>query len=409
MESKNLCRCFLRCETKTCLRQVFLAQLSLVCILNTHKRSLTEILQHELRTQFRGTSLALVCSVKFVWEKCTWVIYVGGFVELKALVEKTCELLTNRYGCPARFYNLNLDTGFVDAADTEEASLFGSAAVDEDFLDTLKKNSRARVLLIQGDLVFPYSEGSQILGFGLISGGANLDWDEMEDIQMLMDLIARSVIHGQKTSADRLHNELVKEASRSVVSIQDHPDFNGQEAIVVSNVKVQPDSHYLVEEQDPERVRRFAVDLNDRFGRQALVSIQDLSPDLFLSLREFFDLGGMTIYIPDLSALPLATQTVVEQYIAGQSSMSHTPLLVIGIRQSLKSLMDAQSVKTEFETLPMLSRIQLPSADRAKVDSSKIYKSLVANQESTRRKHLVAVPKAGMDLMNATMTSAEIH
>lgn len=330
-------------------------------------------------------------------------------MELKTLVEKTCELLTNRYGCPARFYNLNLDSGFVDAAETEEASLFGTSAVDEDFLDTLKKNSRARVLLVQGDLVFPYSEGSQVLGFGLVSGGANLDWDEMEDIQLLMDLIARTVIHGQKTSADRLHNELVKETSRSVVSIQDHPDFNGQETIIVSNVKVQPDSHYLVQEQEAERVRRFAVDLNDRFGRQALVSIQDLSPDLFLSLRELFDLGGMTIYIPDLAALPLATQTVIEQYIAGQSSMSHTPLLVIGINRSLKTLVETQAVKTEFETLPMLSRIQLPSANRPKVDSTNIYKSLVANQTSTRRKHLVSVPQTPHDLMNAPVTSVEIH
>ncbi len=310
----------------------------------------------------------------------------------------TCDLLNQKYGCVANFYCVSADSGFVDFADPGSGVLFGNTQSEREYLFTVRQNCGSRVLLIQGDLVFPYSDSNQLLGFGMVSGGANLEWNEIERIQFYMDLVARCVVHGQRISADRLHLELVKETSKTVVSIQDHPEFRGPKMTVVANTVVKPDSHYIVEELDPERVRRFAVDIHEKFARLALLSIDDLSQGKNLTLGEIFDLGSMTIYVPDLVQLPLATQRVIEQYIATQTPLNQAPLFVFGVRpQASREMPEGQRILSELLQLPMVSQIQLPPPGTAASKSSEIYRALMDTRGATRRKHLVSIPENGSD------------
>jgi hypothetical protein len=97
-------------------------------------------------------------------------------------------------------------------------------------------------------------------------------------------------------------------------------------------------------------LNRIAVEIHQLSNRWAFVSAEDLPADIFNSREALEQLGGLTLFIRDISTLTTNQQLKLSEYLA-RSASDETPHVIAGANESIDDLVHQGKV------LPYLSRL----------------------------------------------------
>ena len=97
----------------------------------------------------------------------------------------------------------------------------------KDILETVLKYKKARFLIVDNDLIIPITQSDRLYGYVRIFDGVSLHPDQVEHIQMLTDLLIRSVVVTQhkKQEIDNIEKFLKKQVQKKKYDIKDNVIF----------------------------------------------------------------------------------------------------------------------------------------------------------------------------------------
>lgn len=98
----------------------------------------------------------------------------------------------------------------------------------------------------------------------------------------------------------------------------------------------------LIETPEGFPLQRIALELHEMSARWAFLSLENLSPSTLESREELKSLGGITLFIPDLSTLSWNQQVKLAEYLATKPG-ADMPQVIAGISTSVESLRQQRS------------------------------------------------------------------
>jgi len=90
-------------------------------------------------------------------------------------------------------------------------------------------------------------------------------------------------------------------------------------------------SPLLIEDVTPEEGKRIAIERHEKSGRWAFLSITDLAPETFESPDGLQALGGVTLFVEDLSTVPTSQQLRLAELLS-RSLDEDTPTVIACIK-----------------------------------------------------------------------------
>ncbi len=99
----------------------------------------------------------------------------------------------------------------------------------------------------------------------------------------------------------------------------------------------------LIEASESFPFQRLVVELHQLTSRWALLSTNDLPKDIFSSKEKLRELGAITLFIPNLSALSMESQLKLAEYLSGQND-PESPQVIAAIHESPETLELGQKV-----------------------------------------------------------------
>lgn len=113
----------------------------------------------------------------------------------------------------------------------------------------------------------------------------------------------------------------------------------------------------LIETKPNFPLQRIAVEIHQRSGRWALVSVEDLPSEIFQSRESLIQLGAITLFIRDISKLTTNQQLKLAEYLSIQPS-ADMPHVIAGTICPPQELMEKQLVLSHLIDLFCISSLQ---------------------------------------------------
>ena len=184
-----------------------------------------------------------------------------------------------------------------------------------EILDIIMDHKSARFIVIQNDLFFPIVKNDYLYGYICILEGIKLQSDQVDKISMLADLLIRSVVIAEhkKQVISHIEISLKKQIEKEVSSIQPKPlnvfpfprtmSFNPKYPVFI-----------LAHNSQAAMKQAYRIHTQSQ-------SLQFLSIDCANQNRLYYPkfisyLGQITIYIPEITQLPLQIQKSLEKYFS---------------------------------------------------------------------------------------------
>lgn len=118
----------------------------------------------------------------------------------------------------------------------------------------------------------------------------------------------------------------------------------------------------LLEDMDPEDAKRVALNLHEISGRWAFLSISDLAPETFESTDSLHALGGVTLFIEDLSLVTTSQQIRLAELLS-RSPSDDSPTII-----ACMSSEDRDKVMPHLlEMLQTSQRVRVEDPNRAHI------------------------------------------
>lgn len=302
---------------------------------------------------------------------------------MDTLIQRVSDIMLGRFGCRLEVVE-RLTTPFVEA-------------VNPDLLQTVRRNAHAEIVMMQNDVIVPVMDRGELVGFAVVIGGGNLEWSLIEKARQMLELLLKPYLiekHREREISSFEH-VIASQESRNLVSLVNHPKFEERrltesEGFNFMKLETRLESHYLIEAPDRDLIRRNAVDIHEDLNRQIMVSLSDIAPDLLISSKDLFALGEMTLLVPDLEDVPLATQVVIEQYLRLGREIRGSTLLILGTTGNLNDLVSGKRILKDFLEIPSLLRMR-PSHSK-KLSQEEIAALIESREDLQRLKHLTLIP-----------------
>ena len=261
----------------------------------------------------------------------------------------------------------------------------------KEILEMVIKNKRARIIFIQDDLVFPITKtGSKnsstdknrlnkdyltplnnedhldgtpldenhLYGYISIFKGIKLLPDQIEKIQMLIDLLIRSVLlaeHKKQVTSNietfleqqvRLMKNQSKKQPTNSSQVPTHiANSHKDKVFSLSNaVSIDPRYPVFILAHDKKTATQEAYNIHVQSQLLQFLHIGQLNHDQLLYPELISYLGHITIYIPEITTLPLTVQMSLEKYFQSfyQYAKFRCPRIIVATTQPICKLDEMQ-------------------------------------------------------------------
>ncbi len=254
----------------------------------------------------------------------------------------------------------------------------------KEILEAVIKHKRARIIFIQDDLIFPITkngtmdknrphnplpnedplnedhldgdhlDGSHLYGYISIFKGIKLLPDQIEKIQMLIDLLIRSVLlaeHKKQVTSniETFLTQQVKLMKKQSKKPPQNPTLitNSYEDKVFSlsnAVSIDPRYPVFILAHDKKAAIQEGYNIHVQSQLLQFLHIGQLNQDQLLYPELISYLGHVTVYIPEITKLPLTLQKSLEKYF--QSFYQHAkftcPRIIVATTQPICKLDEMQ-------------------------------------------------------------------
>ncbi len=237
-------------------------------------------------------------------------------------------------------------------------------------LNIILSHKEAQLITMQNDLLIPITKNDHLYGYINIVDGITLPPHKIKKVQMLADLLVRSVVIAEhKKQVIRDIENLLKEQIKKTKQINH---------IKPQALAVQPLPHALFSSKhpvfilanNPEKALQQAYKIHVQSQSLQFISIDKKNKDQ-LHYPEFISyLGNVTVYVPEITHLSKVLQKSLEKYLAFQSLYSYQsvklcyPRIIAATTQNIQSLQKAIRVQRLNKSLLChlsKSRIVTPS------------------------------------------------
>ena len=197
----------------------------------------------------------------------------------RELLRKIASVMTQRYDCPVRFV-------VVDDENNPNPS-----AEDRDIIDVVVRNRASEIVISRHGVLMPIKDMGALSTIAIFQTSENWLPTRMEQVRFQLDMVMNGI---QQLPANK-----AVQAAQNVL----------QEELPTHM------SPILIEANPAAPTREFALELHDLAERQFFLSLTDLDPNTLRSRQDFRDLGAMTLFIPDVSKVPMRLQKLIAELI----------------------------------------------------------------------------------------------
>jgi hypothetical protein len=115
---------------------------------------------------------------------------------------------------------------------------------------------------------------------------------------------------------------------------------------------------FLIESRDPSDIFKMALEIHTHTKRFVFLSINDISPDAFVSSQTIAALGATTIFVPDVELLTQAQQTAIINYY-NSAREKETPQFVVGALNHITQLVFESKLDTALLAVLRIGYLQM--------------------------------------------------
>ncbi|RYZ77527.1 MAG: hypothetical protein EOP05_01470 [Proteobacteria bacterium] len=133
---------------------------------------------------------------------------------------------------------------------------------------------------------------------------------------------------------------------------------------------------------------RVGIEVHHSSKRWAFLSVEDLPADIFNSKENLEKLGGLTLFIRDLSTLTTSQQTKLAEYLASEPS-EDMPHVIAGINESAETLVQAGRLLPQLVQLFAVSSLQTTNKTAGQIAKELIDATLQHIMQKTMETHAV--------------------
>ena len=250
-----------------------------------------------------------------------------------------------------------------------------------EILDIIMNYKNARLIVMQNDLFLPIVKNDHLYGYICVVEGIKLQSNQVDKISILMDLLIRSVIIAEhkKQTLDHIEISLKKQIKKEVDYIQ--PKLLNVFPFP-STMSFNPKYPVFILAHNPQAAIKKAYNIHTQSQSLQFLSVDRSNQDRLHYPKFISYLGQVTIYIPEITQLPLNIQKSLEKYF--QSIYSYTglclPRIVAATTKDISNLSKIQKlIDQQIIYKPLLchlaqSRITLLESDQKSCSSNDIQK-----------------------------------
>lgn len=199
---------------------------------------------------------------------------------------------------------------------------------------TLEERLHNESIVIDGDWVcFPIfsSHEQRLIGVARISRSEQFRPSDLTGLEKIIQLVFESRLSG----AELLHN---LEMTADNLQVLKSGPSNDKKIIQLSRYKknlfplsAKADTAilnfpFLIQAVSVNDIFKMAIEIHTQSQRYAFLSLHDLDPTALETADSIKNLGDVTIFVPDITALTLEQQTQVERYYSSQEAPTSDPL-----------------------------------------------------------------------------------
>ena len=208
----------------------------------------------------------------------------------------------------------------------------------KEILDTVIKHKKARIIFIQDDLIFPitkndhlnknHSDECYLYGYISVFKGITLLPNQIEKIQMLIDLLIRSVVlaeHKKQVTNNieiflnqqvklmkKLNQKKDRKQSQSPIHINN--SHQGKVFSLSNAVSTDPRYPVFILAHNKQVAIKEAHKIHVQSQLLQFFHINHINQDQLLYPELISYLGHLTVYIPEITLLPMVIQKSLEKY-----------------------------------------------------------------------------------------------
>ena len=235
-------------------------------------------------------------------------------------VQKVAEMVRRQYGCAFSYRAL-------DEIIREDSSLDARLSTGLPVANNRNKWVDLPVFL-----------NDTLVGAGRISPADKFSNTQVLQLHQMIRLILEEALRGAEKihSLEILENTTIENAQpTNVISLRKHlpnafplPDKKANNSLAFP---------FLIEGPSPDEIFKMALEIHHHSSRYAFLSIEDIAASAFESIQSLCALGAVTIYISDLTKVPLATQSQILNYYNGERD-KESPQFIAGTQTSILEL-----------------------------------------------------------------------
>ena len=241
----------------------------------------------------------------------------------------------------------------------------------KDILDTVIKHKKAKFIFVQDDLIFPitknhfdgghfdsnHSEDAHLYGYISVFKGISLLPNQIEKIQMLIDLLVRSVVLAEhkKQVTSNIENflnqqiKLMKKQSQEKIKKPSIPVTRSHQGKIFSlsnAVSIDPRYPVFILAHNKKVAIKEAYNIHVQSQLLQFLHIDQVNQDQLLYPEFISYLGHLTVYIPEITSLPLVIQKSLEKYFRCfyQHAKFRCPRIVAATTKPIYKLNEIQNL-----------------------------------------------------------------
>lgn len=307
------------------------------------------------------------------------------------IVSRINRIVEGLMGCSLEFQPASsLDSDAWDSRDLEQ--LAGDRAQLPVYVKSVQK----------GVYGFPMIVHGAFAGLAVVRG-----WNEARPRKLLLlaELLSTSMEYGLRQEERRERLRLIEERLQLVDETSNviplRPARYGRvlqvtdqqldsESVTPAQPSPLTSTPILIETQPGFPLQRVAVEIHHLSKRWAFLNVEDLPSDVFDSRESFEQLGAVTIFIRDLTNLPVAQQLKLAEYLATKPGSDH-PQIIAGIDAPVSQLSGAK-VLAHLLDLFCVTTLEMTDKSPEQITSDLINASLrhiVAQTNEVRESHQI--------------------
>ena len=247
---------------------------------------------------------------------------------------------------------------------------------------------------------FPINHDGQFAGFVVVHGMAEA---RPKKLILLAELVSMVLEYGLKQEDRRERLRLIEErlflmdestkSNSNIIPLRparfervlEVTEMDFETEVPASPLITMP----LLLQVDPTfPLHRVALEIHNMSRRWAFLSLTDLPSDILTSKENLVQLGGITLFIPDLAKLTTEQQIRLAEYLAMKPS-DDAPQVVAGVTEDVQQLELAGRLMAHLTEHFMISKLEFASKSSDQITSELIEASLQHICDQMRETHAI--------------------